>query len=55
MGCFTVTVTGRHEPITDDGDMLGRVLAIHSYMGVTNELLSNLFKGWTLMSNVVGE
>jgi hypothetical protein len=41
-GCFAVT--GRHEPITNDGDLLGRVLAFHSYLGVTSKWLCALFK-----------
>ena len=37
-------MTGRYESITNDGDLLGRVLAIDSYLGVTTKWLSALFK-----------
>jgi hypothetical protein len=37
-------VTGRYEPITDDGDFSCRVLAIHGYMGIANKWHSAMFK-----------
>jgi hypothetical protein len=40
------TLTGRLEPIADDGNSLGMVLAIHSYQGIAWFLMSNMVHEW---------